>query len=345
MLVKDLLSALKTVNLAIGTNGVVPEYGAYRFTDKTVSACDGQIVITAPCDIDNFKAIVPQQPFFNIIKSLPATKDIVLTRKDNTVNIKCGRTNVDINTVNSDNYISAKSFDKTEQDFSYFIDAVKMCFPLVYKDAGQIYHHLYLKNGFAYGCDRYRCIRAETKIDLNNFILPNKICKMISEADKIYGYDVDSSAITVLFDNDVRATCAFPVRTGKDRLDDYEGLFFETDEEGVVSFKFEKCSDVFKRHVLLQDNIPLINRDSLIEFKDGETCILSTVNATMGSVEDTLDVALPVDEPIKFYVTPEFLSAYVDECGVMCLKKQPNESWILMLSAPAFQYAFTVRVC
>lgn len=338
MLVSDLLQALKTVNPAISHNGIVPEYGGFRFNNNSVSACDGQFVITKELKLpDGFKAIIPSNPFFDIVKSLPMTKEVNLSLSDGKVNVKCGKTNIDFTLVNSENYICAKNFERSSDSFTDFVSAVKQCFPLLCRDASKPYHNMYIKNEWIYACDLHRCIRAEAKVNLNSFIIPNRMAKMISEAEAIHGYDSDGKTFTVLFDGGVRATIALPIREN-DKFDVLEGMFYESNEEGVVSFKFNKCDDIFKRHAILQSGLDLGVMDSELNFVDTEKCVITSVNSNCGKVEDEIELSMPIDSPFKVYVNPKFLSGFIDDSSYVCIKDE-----VLQLLSPNFQYVFKVK--
>lgn len=326
MLVSELLSALKIVSPAISSNGINPVYSAYQFKDGTVSAYDGSVLITVKCNLPTkFNALIPHKPFFDIIKSLSQDKEISLSldATGRLVSLVCGTTKMDITTVNSDFYaIAEDNYQKESADlFSDFVEAVKQCYPIASKDSSSIYHNLYIDNGYVYSTDKYRCMRSENTLDLDNFILPNRVAKMIVDYGKIFGYSIAENSIKIVFDNFVLVSSLI-VSDAPNNFSKMVSLFFDTFDEGVETFKFEKCAGVFKRHSLVQENVSNANQDTELKFVSEERAVLTTNNPNIGSIEDTLELSMPVNNTFSIFVNPRHLYDYVDDSSYMAFKEK-----------------------
>lgn len=325
---EQFIEALKKVAAALGSNAIMPEYQYFQVDGDHIQTFDGVILadLIFPGGDTGLKCAVPKEAL-SLLESLD-TQEIDLMVKDGELQVRTSRLEGKFLVMIPPKFRSLNSLDEAKlidsNLISGLIEGLSFCRFGVSNDASAGPHRgVRIDKTMLFSTDRYRVVKWDLDGDTEIVCtVPVKFIDLLkrhqSSISKL-GFH-GTTLIAILNDGTYISACLlqgefkkvlqyFPTSVNPD----LEKCFPEPLSQQLVEFD-NKLSLIIDRHLVLLKDVSVLDREMIVEIKDG-ICTLTSKVPEKANLVEHVDVKVSGNPEINFWVNPTFLKEISNKCS------------------------------
>jgi hypothetical protein len=327
MLIKrsKLISKLRKVLPALGTNVLVPAFQCFQFKDGILTTTDGAMVVQTELGDADFKinCAIPGIPFLSLLDNLTGEDvDIIYSEENSNIIVKNARGTVKgtlvTNTQNLplDVPVLQQEMFSTKEKISQLLEGLGFCRYNVSKDSttGPLCG-LHIKGENIYSTDRFRIMRytfAKDPILGACCTFPVKFVNaLLKVKDEITNIGVEENTVLVTLEDNTKIWSGL-------LLGNYVDIdpFIPADISAFSTIRFpEKIKSMLVKHIDFLKDVDPVDKDMKISLSKEGKCRFISIDKNLGILEEEVDTNSVIPEDIEFIVNPLFLEDISTICS------------------------------